>query len=358
MAQRLFAPGHFDEPSVAHPLSTMRSTAPPLLSHTPVQSSHQPSIDSAECPAPSTSRRITRSRTPPSSSQAALGHAHAVASTARAAVARPPAAVKKTHHHHQAAPSLEATQTLAVKPRARPPSAAPRPPVPAPTPAGLSTPQRAHLTKHNTNRNKECYNQHHVVVVHKDEPRPPSPSAKIRKRVPGGTKEGRDSRAQKRRALKQDNEDDEMEESERDRSSKTAARSKGQPPPHPLGAGDEEGGYQTPKRPASSSSRASKKRRNVQWSRMLVHHDVAEQAVYEPNMDAAAEQSILTKVSARASVLVCAREKGRSHTILPIPAFSPGPVAGFQWQCAERQAAFVASGSSTEGADFQADLLG
>lgn len=262
MAQRLFAPGHFDDPAVV-PQKQLLPAKTPVIGSKNSRRLEDDKLQEAALPI----RRTARTRTQPFHAKPPQ-----MADAGKRAAAHPPTfpiiSAKIDNVVNQ-------NRTLNVAPRAK--VVLEQQQQQQQTSAGLSTPQLTLLTKQNTNRNKECYNLHQVVMVHKDEPRPPSPSAKIRKNIPGGTKQGREDRAQKRRALKDDDSGPSAS------GSQLRIASSG----HPLGAGDEEGGYRTPKR---SNGKC------VKWSRALINEDLAEIAHHEPSIDARAERSILSQV--------------------------------------------------------------
>jgi hypothetical protein len=131
----------------------------------------------------------------------------------------------------------------------------------------LSAAQLQQLTNRNTARNRQHYNRLDTITVYRDEPRPPSPSAKLRSPGKPQTKESmkssRDERARKRQALGQnlkDHAEVEGPEGGSETAMSLAIRK------HFFAAGDEEGGFESPVKP----QRNKKFAKTVKWDRELI----------------------------------------------------------------------------------------
>ncbi|KAK4701985.1 hypothetical protein P7C70_g4240, partial [Phenoliferia sp. Uapishka_3] len=146
----------------------------------------------------------------------------------------------------------------------------------------LTQEQWSQLTQRNTRKNKQHFNKLSVDEVTMDENRPPSPTSKIRRSVSGSSieakKEGRESRAKKRRSALRSSLGGEDGEEE-----KVASASEdlpAVPAGHFMAAGDEEE-YSSPVRGgrakgAKKSSIAGKKSRRVKWDKALVYEGPVE----------------------------------------------------------------------------------
>ena len=120
------------------------------------------------------------------------------------------------------------------------------------------------MTTRNTTRNRAPFNRHEIVVVHVDGPRPPSPTASLRRS--GSTpKASREDRAKKRLALRGDL------PAEPERPTERTSKSTPPPPllkrPHMVAPGDE-GVFESPVKRAKGASAAPSK--GVRWDRGLV----------------------------------------------------------------------------------------
>ena len=168
----------------------------------------------------------------------------------------------------------------------------------APSTAGATRPAKKQLTVaqlatctvQNTQRNKKLYNTLDTVVVYRDEPRPPSPSSKLRKI---GAGESREDRAKKRGALRESVGG--ADPGLADAQGSVAGFSSPKKRKHSLAPGDEEGGYTSPAKKAKVVGSESGK--VVKWDRDLVRLDDMEvPPCVPPTADIGAVKSILVKV--------------------------------------------------------------
>jgi hypothetical protein len=142
----------------------------------------------------------------------------------------------------------------------------------------LSAAQLQQITNQNTARNRQHYNRLDTVTVYRDVPRPPSPSAKIRRasgrpQTKESTKTSREDRARKRQALGQTlRGDDDADRGDSAESGISMALRK-----HFLAAGDEEGGFESPVK----LQRSKKVAKMVKWDKGLIKDPPAEPSVRE-----------------------------------------------------------------------------
>lgn len=262
VADRLFAPGHFFEASepAAELVASNSSSVEPQLSHVDQDHVHQ----NATAVTPQEQRKTRLKTTTRLTSHAPKPLSSQNAPTCTRSVAPPP-------------PSSRALQLST--PQAAPPAAPLKQFAP-----DMTAQQLTSVTALNTSRNKRCYNEHEVVVIHKNELRPPSPSSRIRKTVTGATKQGREQRAQRRGAMKE-------EGAATCQQTPVASGSTGS---HPMAAGDDDEGYSSPKRSRTGS-------KSVKWSRALIHDDIATRPPCEPGDSSAGLSSVLAKVCCAAA---------------------------------------------------------